>query len=249
MTDAQPIPVIGITTYRQDAVWRGWEAIIADVLPAEYARAIEAAGGAAVLLPPVRSEAEAAVIASRIDGIVIAGGADINPERYGQSPHPEVTVWRNDRDASEIAFIRQADERELPILGVCRGMQMLAVSRGGTLTQHLPDLLGNESHSGGTNAGGDTGYSAVGAAIEPGHRISNLVTEHVTVACHHHQVVATHPGFVATAYSQDGILHAMEAEGDRFVVGVQWHPETMDDQTLFRGFVDAARVRAMASVS
>lgn len=238
MTDTSSIPLIGISMYRQDAAWRGWDPILADVLPAEYARAVEGAGGAVVLIPPVRSAVEAAVIARTLDGLILAGGADVNPERYGQTPHPEVTVWRDDRDSSELALIAQADERELPILGVCRGMQLLAVSRGGSLMQHLPDELHSDAH-----LGFDNGYDQMPVTVEASHRISDLIEPHLTVACHHHQIVDQHPGFTATAYSDDGVLHAMEQEGDRFVVGVQWHPETMDVQTLFNGFVAAARAR------
>lgn len=248
MTDASAIPLIGLTTYRQDAQWRGGENSVADVLPAEYARAIEAAGGAAVLLPPVASIAQAAAIAARLDGIVIAGGADVNPARYGEKPDRHVTTWYNDRDESELLYIEQADERELPVLGVCRGMQLLAVSRGGKLVQHLPDITGTDVHTGGEHAGNANGFSSVTVHVEPGHKLSALAKEKLTVACYHHQSVKSHPGFVGTAFSTDGVLHAMEAEGDRFVVGVQWHPEVMMQQSLFRGFIDAARSRMLAPV-
>lgn len=236
------IPTIGVTTYRQEAAWRGWEPIAADVLPTEYAQAIEDAGGAVVLLPPVASPAHAQALARHLDGLVIAGGADVNPARYGEAPHPEVTMWRDDRDVSELAFIAEADKRGIPILGVCRGMQLLAVSRGGTLLQHLPDVLGSEAHVGGNNV-----YDQIPVIVEPGHRISDIVDQHIIAACHHHQVVATHPGFTAVAASADGVLHAMEAEGERFVVGVQWHPEAMSGQRIFRGLVDAAREYASTS--
>ncbi len=247
MIDAPTIPLIGITTYRQDAQWRGGEDSIADVLPAEYARAIEAAGGAAVLLPPVDSVQRAAVIAARLDGIVIAGGADVNPARYGEEPDRHVTTWYDDRDESELIYIAQADERGLPVLGVCRGMQLLAVSRGGKLVQHLPDVTGTEVHTGGEHTGNANGFSSVTVHVEPGHKLSDLAPEKLTVACYHHQSVKSHPGFVGTAFSADGVLHAMEAEGERFVVGVQWHPEVMMQQSLFRGFIEAARVPAAVS--
>lgn len=248
MTDASVIPLIGITTYRQDATWRGGEASVADVLPAEYARAVEAAGGAAVLLPPGATRAHAAAITRHLDGIIVSGGADINPERYDERAHPEVTAWYDDRDASELTYIELADERELPILGVCRGMQLLAISRGGKLVQHLPEVTGTEVHTGGVHSSNANGFSSVPVHVEASHRLSELVPEKLTVACYHHQSVKSHPGFVGTAFSTDGVLHAMESTSDRFVVGVQWHPEVMIQQSLFRGFVEAARARMLAPV-
>lgn len=241
MTDT--VPVIGITTYRQSADWRGWPGVLADVLPAEYARAVEEAGGVAVLLPPVATREHAAAVAARLDGLIVSGGADINPERYGEQPHPEVTVWMDDRDASELHYLAEADANELPVLGVCRGMQLLAVSRGGSLHQHVPELTGDESHS-----GGSSNYSYVDVDVAPGHRISALVPARLGVHCHHHQLVRELAGFTATATSADGLLHAMEEPGDRFVVGVQWHPESGSDRGLFRGLVEAARARQVVAV-
>lgn len=235
------IPVIGITTYREPADWRGWPNVPADLLPSEYARAVERAGGVAVLLPPVGSDDRAIAAAARIDGLILSGGADVNPARYGEQPHPTVTRWADDRDASELRYLAQADARELPTLGICRGMQLMAVARGGSLDQHLPDELGTEAHSGAASS-----YSQQQVAIEAGHRISALVGEQVRVQCHHHQGVHEHPGFVATATSDDGALHAMEAPGDRFVVGVQWHPEAGADLGLFTGLIEAARTRLAA---
>lgn len=236
------IPVIGITTYRQNADWRGWPNVLADLLPAEYAQAVEQAGAVAVMLPPVATAAHAAAAAARLDGLILAGGADINPARYGEEPVPEVTVWMDDRDASELFYIAAADEHDLPILGICRGMQMLAVARGGRLDQHIPALLGNESHSGGPSY-----YHDVDVTVPAGYRISDLLPEQLSVDCHHHQGVAEHPGFVATATSADGYLHAMEEPGDRFVVAVQWHPEAGAERGLFRGLVAAAQDRAAVS--
>lgn len=235
-------PVIGITTYRQHAGFRGWSHVMADIVPTEYARAVEESGGAPILLPPIGSPELALAVARRIDGIVVAGGADINPARYGATPVPEVTIWRDDRDASELAYLAAAEELGLPVLGVCRGMQMLAVLAGGVLDQHIPNVLGGSEEHSGLNAD----YTEIEVRIEPGHRISDLLPESFVVNCHHHQGVADLAGYTPTAYSADGYLHAMEAPGDRFVVGVQWHPESRAQFGVFRGLVDAARERTAA---
>jgi putative glutamine amidotransferase len=170
-----------------------------------------------------------------LDGLVITGGADVDPGRYGADPHPQTISWRTDRDAWEIALLSAADELDLPVLGICRGMQVMAVQRGGTLEQHLPDEVGNETHS----PGGDE-FGHVDVSVCEGTRLRTLVGEHGNVGCHHHQAVREHPGFVAAAYADDGTMEAMEAPGDRFLVAVQWHPETRADAGLFAGLVAAA---------
>ncbi|MBN9150440.1 MAG: gamma-glutamyl-gamma-aminobutyrate hydrolase family protein [Cryobacterium sp.] len=229
------MPVIGISTYRQPASWSSWEGVTADILPTAYAESVVETGGAPLLVPPVPSLAAAKLLVTRIDGLIIAGGSDVNPARYRQKPHGAVTTWYDDRDASELWLLDAAAPRQLPVLGICRGMQIMAVHAGGSIIQHLPDDVGNSSHSGLGNA-----YGATNVMIESGHRISALVDPSLIVACHHHQGVSTHPGFVATAHSGDGVLEAMEAEGERFLVGVQWHPETTKDKGLFAGLIAAA---------
>lgn len=229
-------PVIGLSTYRQAADWSAWRRVEADLLPSAYARAIERAGGIPVLLPAFATAEAAASAVDRLDGLLLAGGADINPARYGQAPHESVIGWYDERDAAELWLLAAADARELPVLGICRGMQLMAVAAEGTLVQHLPDVVGHAMH-----AGGDGGYSAVPVSVAPGHRISELVGDAVLAPCHHHQVVATHPGYVATAHCGDGVLHAMEAPGERFALAVQWHPETTSDCGIFRGFIEACR--------
>lgn len=229
-------PVIGISCYRQPADWGTWSRVAADLVPADYARSVERAGGVPVLLPVYASAAAAAEAVTRLDGLVLAGGADVNPAVYGQRPDPHVTVWYEDRDQSELWLLEAAGDRELPVLGICRGMQLMAAANGGSLVQHLPDVVGHDTHSGGPSE-----YADVAVTLEPGHRISQLLEQHVIAPCHHHQAVASHPGFVATAHDADGVLQAMEREGDRFEVAVQWHPETSDDLGLFTGLVEAAR--------
>jgi putative glutamine amidotransferase len=231
-------PVIGLSTYREQARWGAWDQS-ADLLPTVYAGAIEAAGGVPVLLPPTTPYAEAATAAvARLDGLVITGGADVSPERYGQRPHERTTSWRDDRDAWELALLDAADEAELPLLGVCRGMQVMAVHAGGALDQHVPDLVSHDEHNPGADAFGETSVS-----LAPGSRLASLLGTSLTVHCHHHQSVRTHPGFTAAARAQDGLLEAMEATGDRLCVAVQWHPEMAADAGLFQALVDAASKR------
>lgn len=228
------LPLVGLTTYREQAAWGVWHQA-ADVLPAQYARAVEAVGGLPVLLPPVAQAGAAEVAVARLDALVVSGGADVDPDRYGAEPHPRTAAWRTDRDAWELALLDAAEARGLPVLGVCRGMQLMAVHAGGALDQHTPDLVGHDRHS----PGGDA-FGQLQVATVPGTRTAALVGERLAVACHHHQSVRTHPGYVATAHADDGTLEAMELPGDRFCVAVQWHPETADDVGLLAGLVRAA---------
>ncbi|GAA2007706.1 gamma-glutamyl-gamma-aminobutyrate hydrolase family protein [Nakamurella flavida] len=228
-------PVIGISTYRVPATWGIWQGVDAAVLPAAYADAVSRGGATPVLIPPLGVADEVDAVVARLDGLVIAGGSDVNPSRYGQDPHPATAGWRDDRDVSELALLNSAEDRGVPVLGICRGMQLLAVQAGGTLHQHLPDLVGHDGHR-----PGDRAYGAVEVAVTAGSRVADILGADATVPCHHHQAVATHPGFVSAAWAADGTLEAMERPGARFCVGVQWHPETDTDRRLFRALADAA---------
>jgi len=231
-------PLIGLSTYREHARWGVWDQP-ADLLPTGYADAVAAAGGVPVLLPPTTPYDEAATAAvARLDGLVISGGADVSPERYGEQPHERTTQWRDDRDAWELALLDAADEALLPVLGVCRGMQVMAVHAGGALAQHVPDLVGHHDHNPAPGA-----FGATAVSLAEGSRLASLVGTTLTVHCHHHQSVRDHPGFTAAAWSEDGILEAIEAPGDRLCVAVQWHPEVAADAGLFRGIVEAASSR------
>jgi putative glutamine amidotransferase len=235
MSRRSDLPLIGVTTYREQTRWGVWDTV-ADVLHAQYADALLAAGGVPVLLPPVSaSDDVAAAVVARLDGLVVSGGADVDPGRYGEQPHPRTLSWREDRDAWESALIRAADAARLPTLGVCRGMQLMAVAAGGSLVQHTPELVGHEGHNPG---GAEFGTTRV--ATQPGSRLAALVGGQVEVGCHHHQTVAAHPGFEPTAWADDGSLEAMERPGPRFCLAVQWHPEVRDDARLFAGLVAAA---------
>ena len=228
------VPVIGLTTYREQASWGVWQQR-ADLLPAQYASAVEETGGVPLLLPPVALEGAAGSVVARLDGLVISGGADVDPGRYGAEPHPRTTGWRVDRDAWEAALLDAAEAVGLPVLGVCRGMQVMAVHAGGALDQHTPDVVGHEEHS----PGGDE-FGRIEVRTVPATRIARLLGDALSVNCHHHQSVRDHPGFVASAHAADGTLEAMEKPGDRFCLAVQWHPETAADVGLLAALVRAA---------
>src|SRR5215218_5070535 len=173
-------PVVGITTYREAARWGVWNCP-AVLVPADYVRQVSAAGGVPVLLPPIADDVE---VLNRLDALVLAGGADVDPARYGAARSPRTGPAADDRDAAELALLDGALQRDLPVLAICRGLQLLAVARGGALVQHLPDLVGSDVH---VPAPGTYGDNAV--RIAPGSRLAGLVGTQATWACHHHQAV------------------------------------------------------------
>lgn len=230
------LPRIGLTTYREEARWGVWSQR-ADVLHTEYSDVVIAAGGVPLLLPPALATAEVArSVVAGLDGLVITGGADVDPRQYGEEPHPRTGGWRHDRDAWESALLTAALEVDLPVLGVCRGMQLMAVHAGGALDQHTPDVVGHERHSPGGDQFGD-----IHVRMENGSRTEELLGEQMRVRCHHHQSVREAPGFRISALADDGTIEAMETPGDRFCVAVQWHPEMAAERELFRGLVAAVQ--------
>jgi putative glutamine amidotransferase len=243
-TSAKPAPrrgapVIGLTTYLEQAQTGVWD-VPASFLPKVYFEAVNTAGGIAVLLPPQPVDAS---VASRVldglDGLIISGGKDVDPARYGQEPHATTDAPRRDRDAWEDALLTAAIDRGLPFLGICRGAQLLNVARGGTLIQHLPDVIGTTRY----NLGGGV-FAENEVAVESGSRLATLVGEELGVKSYHHQAIdELGEGLVVTARSDDGIVQAVELEGAAFAVAVQWHPEedAAEDARLFAGLVDAAR--------
>ncbi len=233
---ARSKPVIGISTYREPADWGSWHQVPADLLPAAYARAVSAAGGVPVLLPSYPDADDALAALDRVDGLVIAGGADVDPARYRQQPGPHTAGWRADRDAAEWAMLDGAAGRDLPTLGVCRGMQMMAVHATGSLLQHVPDVVGHDVHSPGPGV-----YGSVTVRTVPGSRLASVLGNQAMVPCHHHQAVADHPGLLAAAHAEDGLLEAIEDPDRSFWLAVQWHPEVGSDLRLFTALVGAAR--------
>jgi putative glutamine amidotransferase len=234
-------PVIGLTTYLEQAQTGVWD-VPASFLPKVYFDAVTRAGGIAVLLPPQPVDSE---IASRvldgIDGLIVSGGKDVDPSRYGQERHPATDEPRRDRDAWEDALLTAAIDRGLPFLGICRGAQVLNVALGGTLVQHLPDVIGSTRYNIG---GGKFAENEVG--IEASTKLGELLfgDETVGVKSYHHQAIdEVAPGLVVSARSDDGTIQAVELAGHPFGVAVQWHPEedAAEDARLFAGLVDAAR--------
>lgn len=235
-----PLPLIGLSAYREQAAWGVWHTQT-DLLNSLYARSVEAAGGIAVLMPP--QDDEAAAVVDRLDGLIITGGSDVEPARYGSRAHPQTQPPRRERDAWELALLTRAAALEVPVLGICRGMQVMAVHAGGSLEQHLPDVVGHDEHS----PGGDS-FGWVSVTTSPESLVRSLVGDEMQVNCHHHQAVASHPGLVATGHATDGTLEAVEDPDRPFWLGVQWHPEHGDDYGLFRGLVEAAS-RRLASAA
>lgn len=225
-------PVIGITSYVEQARWGVWD-VSAVVLPVRYVQSIEEAGATAVLLPP--SAAASAEVLGRLDGVVFAGGADLDPALYGEQPHDETAGLRPERDAAEMPLMRAALDRDLPVLGICRGMQVLTVVRGGTLLQHLPDVLGHERHR---PAPGVYGLHHV--RLEPGSLAHQVLGPAVSVPSYHHQGVAKAGSLAVTGWADDDTPEVVEDPALRFAIGVLWHPEAGDDPRLFEALVRAA---------
>jgi putative glutamine amidotransferase len=225
-------PIIGITTYVEPATWGVWRDLPTTLVPHDYVAAVTLAGGRAVLLPPDDQDDDVLRI---LDGLVLSGGADLDPSLYGAAPDPR-TVTRPDRDSAEMSLARRALDQDMPVLGVCRGMQLLAVAAGGRLHQHLPDVLGHEKHRPAPGV-----YGEHDARFVPGSRIAGLMGDDMAVHCFHHQGVADPGSLRITGRTEDGLAEAVEDPGRRFVLGVQWHPEVVRDRRLFGALVEATR--------
>ena len=227
-------PVIGITAYAQDAKWGVWH-VPAVLIPLSYVDAVEGAGGRAVLIPPTEVGIEETLDA--LDGVVFSGGADVDPSRYGAEPHPETDTPQTRRDAGELALLQAALARDVPVLAICRGFQLLNVARGGDLIQHLPEKVGHDVHK---QVPGEFVEHPV--EIKGGSRLASIVGESSDVTSHHHQALGrVGDGLVETAWAADGTLEAVEDPSRRFTVGVQWHPEAGEDAALFEALVAEAR--------
>ena len=228
-------PLIGITTYVVPAKWSYWD-LEAALVPAAYVQAVEAAGGRPLLVPPSMEAIEETL--DGLDGLVFSGGSDLDPSYYGQEPHEETLGVVPQRDEAELGLLRSALERDMPVLAICRGSQVLNVARGGDLVQHLPDVVGHESHKHdppGVFADHDV-------ELVDGTRVQSLLGDRAPVKSHHHQGLGRlGEGLRESARADDGTIEAVEDPSQRFAVGVLWHPEAGEDFALFQGLVDEAR--------
>jgi putative glutamine amidotransferase len=227
-------PLVGITTYVEEARWSHWVAPAA-LIPFSYVRAVERAGGRALLVPPDDDGVEETLDA--LDGLVLSGGNDVDPTAYGAKPHAATGGVRPERDRAELALLEGALARDMPVLAVCRGSQILNVARGGDLVQHLPEVVGDEKHRETPGV-----FSAHGVRVDPESRLGGLVGERAPVQSHHHQGFGRIGGGLReTAWADDGTLEAVEDPSKRFALGVLWHPEEGEDAALFEALVAEAR--------
>jgi putative glutamine amidotransferase len=237
-------PVIGMCTALEQARWSVWDQP-AMLLARNYVDAVQRAGALVLMLPPDPAlVADPGAVLDLIDGLVLTGGADIDPASYGQTAHAETVETVPERDTFEIALVRAAIERDLPVLGICRGMQLINVARGGTLLQHLPEHFGHGEH-----------LRAVGSFDGADHEVSLLAdslaasaageTEHATKSHHHQGIDRLGDGFVVSGRSTlDNLPEAIELADRRFVLGVQWHPEADAASSVVGALVRAAEARA-----
>jgi putative glutamine amidotransferase len=228
-------PVIGITSYAEESVrWGVWE-LPAALIPLAYVQAVERAGGRALLVPPSGEGIEETLDA--LDGLVFSGGSDLDPELYGAEAHPETNGVRPERDRAELALLEAALERDMPVLAVCRGSQVLNVARGGDLVQHLPEVVGDEKHKHTPGAFADHDVD-----LEEGTRLQRLLGDRAPIKSHHHQGLGRlGEGLREAARAEDGTIEAVEDPGKRFALGVLWHPEAGKDFALFEALVEEAR--------
>jgi len=228
-------PVIGITTYVTPAKWGYWD-LEASLIPHDYVRAIEEAGGRPLLVPPSNEGIEETL--DSLDGIVFSGGSDLDPAHYGEKAHPETFGIHEERDRAELELMKAALDRDMPVLGICRGIQVLNVARGGNLIQHLPEIVGHEGHK----------HDPPGAfidhdvEIDPDTTLAKILGDRHPVKSHHHQGLdAVGEGLRVSAHAEDGSIEGVEDPERRFAVGVLWHPEASEDKKLFEALVEQAR--------
>jgi putative glutamine amidotransferase len=240
-------PTIGICAALEHARWGVWDRR-AVLLPHEYIVAIQRGGGLAVMVPPdARLEQNPGEVLDLVDGLVLAGGSDIDPGTYGDEPHPATNGTVPERDRAEVALARAAVARDMPVLGICRGMQLLNVAFGGTLNQHLPEEIGHEEHRRTPGSFDDSDHNV---ELRAGSLAATAAGEELhAVKSHHHQGVAEiGQGLAVTGFSTlDQIPEAIEAPSQRFVLGVQWHPEADERSRLIAALVEAAHAYRAAA--
>lgn len=243
-------PVVGLSTYLQQAQTGVWN-VRASFLPAIYIEGVTLAGGIPLLLPPQPVDVDiAARVIDSVDALVLTGGRDVDPAAYGQDALSTTDAPARDRDAWEFALLREALQRGLPVLGICRGAQVLNVALGGTLHQHLPNIVGHSWHQ-----AGNAVFNTSSIQTVPGTRLAALIGESTEAQCYHHQAIdELGQGLIACAWDRDGVIEAVEkpseSPDDPFVLAVQWHPEErLDDLRLFTAVVQAAAQFASGKVS
>jgi putative glutamine amidotransferase len=228
-------PVIGLTTYAEEARF-GLNDTFAAVLPLSYVRAVHANGGRAVLITPDAPDVDAL---DGLDAVIFTGGSDVGPALYGEQPHPTSNV-KPERDAAELLLMRAAIDADLPVLGICRGMQLLTVAYGGRLHQHLPDVLGHDNHR--PTSGPKFGEHLV--RLSPGSACHRVLGESAMVNSFHNQGVKDAGRLRPTGWCpEDALIETVEDPERTFVVGVQWHPEETSDLRIFAAVVAAAAAR------
>ena len=227
-------PLIGITTYVEPASWGHWQ-LDAALIPYDYVRSVESAGGRALLVPPSADAIEETLDA--LDGLVLSGGADVDPDSYGADAHPETSGTRPERDAGELALLQAALARDMPVLAVCRGFQIMNVARGGDLVQHLPEVVGHEQHRAVKGV-----FSDHEVRIDDDSRLGSVLDGRAPVKSHHHQGVGNvGEGLREVAWADDGTVEGLEDPERRFALGVLWHPEAGEDRRLFEALVAEAQ--------
>jgi len=227
-------PVVGVTAYVERARWGAWDQP-AVLIPHAYVLKLEAVGARPLVVPPSTDAVDETLDA--LDGLLLTGGPDLDPALYGADAHEATDDPRTSRDAGELALLTAALERDLPVLAVCRGSQLLNVARGGDLVQHLPETLGHEGHKHEPGT-----FSEHDVEVKAGTRLRSLVGQHAPVRSHHHQGFGrVGEGLVEAAWAEDGTLEGIEDPSRRFALGVLWHPEAGEDTALFEALVEEAR--------
>jgi putative glutamine amidotransferase len=232
-------PVIGITTYLTTARWSYWE-LPAALIPASYVRSVARAGGVPLLVPPSDAEGFEEIL-DALDGLVFSGGSDLDPELYGEAPHEETTGVIRERDDFELALMKAALDRDLPVLAICRGSQVLNVALGGGIEQHVPDRVGNDAHKAVPGV-----FAEHDVEVAPGTRLASILGGRAHVKSHHHQsFTGVGENLNVTAHADDGTPEGLEDPTRSFTLGVLWHPEEGEDLALFEALVaEAAAHRA-----
>ncbi|GAA3301943.1 gamma-glutamyl-gamma-aminobutyrate hydrolase family protein [Glutamicibacter nicotianae] len=233
---AQPRPRIGLTTYWQEAKWGVWESTAA-IVPGKYIKSVIAAGGTPMLLPPVATDTS---VLDVLDGLIVIGGVDVDPANYGQQPHPR-TAAQPERDLHDMALAAAALERAVPLFAICRGAQVLNVQQGGTLNQHLPDLLPD---SAGKYQPAPGVFGMVEFTTVHGSLAEQILGNQASAPCYHHQSLQeVAEGLAVTARANDGTVEIVEMpQAPGWVLGTQFHPEeNLDDIRLMQAFVQASQ--------